>query len=149
MYDDLRGDVKAIQQQILTDDHESCAGYLPGECWGRDTSIKVVSNFSNTIPDMTFDIKEMLVSGDRVILRGEVAGTPSGDLFGVPHSGHRFRIMRSISRPCATARSAKPSTWKTGSARSGSCAPNSPQGQSAGTSGLTGAKPPPKRYFLS
>jgi hypothetical protein len=28
-----RGDVKAIQEQILTEDSESCAGYLPGECW--------------------------------------------------------------------------------------------------------------------
>ena len=65
-----RGDVKAIQEQILTEDYESCAGYLPGECWGRETSIKVVSNFANTIPDMKFDIKEMLVAGDRVIVRG-------------------------------------------------------------------------------
>src|SRR5260370_425275 len=88
-----RGDVKAIQEQILTEDYESCAGYLPGECWGRDTSIKVVSNFANTIPDMKFDIKEMLVAGDRVIVRGEVTGTPSGELFGVPHSGKSFRIM--------------------------------------------------------
>jgi ketosteroid isomerase-like protein len=88
-----RGDVKAIQEQILTADYESCAGYLPGECWGRETSIKVVSNFSNTIPDMKFDIKEMLVAGDRVIVRGEVTGTPSGELFGVPHSGKSFRIM--------------------------------------------------------
>jgi ketosteroid isomerase-like protein len=88
-----RGDVKAIQEQILTDDYESCAGYLPGECWGRDTSIKVVSNFANTIPDMTFEIKEVLVAGDRVIVRGEVTGTPAGDLFGVPHSGRSFRIM--------------------------------------------------------
>lgn len=88
-----RGDVKAIQEQILTEDYESCAGYLPGECWGRDTSIKVVSNFANTIPDMKFDIKEMLVAGDRVIVRGEVTGTPAGDLFGVPHSGKSFRIM--------------------------------------------------------
>src|SRR6266853_2189987 len=59
-----RGDVKAIQEQVLTADYESCAGYLPGECWGRETSIKVVSNFSNTIPDMKFDIKEVLVAGD-------------------------------------------------------------------------------------
>src|SRR6202035_92421 len=88
-----RGDVKAIQEQILTEDYESCAGYLPGECWGRDTSIKVVSNFANTIPDMKFDIKEMLVAGDRVIVRGEVTGTPAGELFGVPHSGKSFRIM--------------------------------------------------------
>jgi ketosteroid isomerase-like protein len=88
-----RGDVKAIQERILTEDYESCAGYLPGECWGRDTSIKVVSNFANTIPDMTFEIKEVLVAGDRVIVRGEVAGTPASDLFGVPHGGKSFRIM--------------------------------------------------------
>ena len=42
---------------------------------------------------MKFDIKEGLVSGDRVILRGEVSGTPTGDLFGVPHSGKSFLTM--------------------------------------------------------
>jgi ketosteroid isomerase-like protein len=88
-----RGDVRAIQVAVLTEDYESCAGYLPGECWGRETSIKVVSNFANTIPDMTFEIKEVLVAGDRVVVRGEVSGTPSGELFGVPHSGKSFRIM--------------------------------------------------------
>jgi ketosteroid isomerase-like protein len=88
-----RGDVRAVQEQILAEDYESCAGYLPGECWGRETSIKVVSNFKTTIPDMKFDIKEVLVAGDRVIVRGEVTGTPSGELFGVPHSGNSFRIM--------------------------------------------------------
>jgi ketosteroid isomerase-like protein len=88
-----RGDVRAIQEAVLTDDYESCAGYLPGECWGREISIKVVSNFANTIPDMTFDIKEVLVAGDRVVVRGEVAGTPASELFGVPHTGRSFRIM--------------------------------------------------------
>jgi len=88
-----RGDVRAIQEQVLTADYESCSGYLSGECWGRETSIKVVSNFSNSIPDMKFDIKEVLVSGDRVIVRGEVTGTPAGELFGAPHTGKSFRIM--------------------------------------------------------
>jgi ketosteroid isomerase-like protein len=88
-----RGDVKATQEQILTPDYESCSGYLPTECWGRDTSIKVVSNFSNSIPDMKFDIKEVLVAGDRVVVRGEVTGTPAGELFGVPHTGKSFRMM--------------------------------------------------------
>lgn len=88
-----RGDVKTTQEQVLTSDYESCSGYLPTECWGRDTSIKVVSNFSNSIPDMKFDIKEVLVAGDRVVVRGEVTGTPAGDLFGVPHTGKSFRIM--------------------------------------------------------
>ena len=88
-----RGDVKSIQEQVLTSDYESCAGYLPGECWGRDTSIKVVGNFAKSIPDMKFDIKEVLVAGDRVIVRGEVTGTPAGELFGVPHTGKSFRMM--------------------------------------------------------
>ncbi len=88
-----RGDVRAIQEALLTEDYESCAGYLPGECWGRETSIKVVANFANTIPDMSFDIKEVLVAGDRVVVRGEVSGTPAGELFGVPHTGRSFRIM--------------------------------------------------------
>jgi steroid delta-isomerase-like uncharacterized protein len=88
-----RGDVKSTHEQVLSTDYESCSGYLPAECWGRDTSIKVVGNFANSIPDLKFDIKEMLVAGDRVIVRGEVTGTPAGELFGVPHSGKSFRIM--------------------------------------------------------
>jgi hypothetical protein len=67
--------------------------YLPGECWGRDASIKVVGGFAKSIPDMKFEIKEVLVAGDRVIVRGEVTGTPAGDLFGVAHTGKSFRIM--------------------------------------------------------
>jgi ketosteroid isomerase-like protein len=88
-----RGDVKVIQEAVLTEDYESCAGYLPGECWGRETSIKVVSNLASTIPDMKFEIKEVLVAGDRLVVRGEVTGTPAAELFGVPHSGKSFRIM--------------------------------------------------------
>jgi ketosteroid isomerase-like protein len=82
-----------LQEQILTEDYESCWGYLPGECWGRDTSIKVVGGFAKSIPDMKFDVKEVIVAGDRVLVRGEVTGTPAGDLFGVPHTGKSFRIM--------------------------------------------------------
>ena len=89
----VQGDMKTLQEQVLTADDESCWGYLPSECWGRDTSIKMVGGFAKSIPDMRFEIKEVLVAGDRVIVRGEVTGTPAGDLFGVPHTGKRFRIM--------------------------------------------------------
>ena len=89
----VQGDMKTLQEQILSADYESCWGYLPGECWGRDASIKVVGGFAKSIPDMKFEIKEVLVAGDRVIVRGEVTGTPAGDLFGVPHTGKSFRFM--------------------------------------------------------
>jgi ketosteroid isomerase-like protein len=89
----VQGDMRMLQEQVLTADYESCWGYLAGECWGRETSIKVVGGFAKSIPDMKFDIKELLVAGDRVIVRGEVTGTPAGDLFGAPHTGKSFRIM--------------------------------------------------------
>ena len=89
----VQGDMKTLQEQVLTADYESCWGYLSGECWGRDASIKVVGGFAKSIPDMKFEIKEVLVAGDRVIVRGEVTGTPAADLFGVPHGGKSFRIM--------------------------------------------------------
>jgi len=85
--------VKTVHEQLLAPDYQSCWGVLPGECWGRDQSMKVVGNFAKSIPDMKFDIKEVLVAGNRVIVRGEVSGTPSGDLFGVPHTGKSFRIL--------------------------------------------------------
>jgi ketosteroid isomerase-like protein len=89
----VQGDMKVLQEQVLTADYESCWGYLPGECWGREASIKVVGGFAKSIPDMRFEIKEVLVAGDRVIVRGEVTGTPAGDLFGVSHTGKSFKIM--------------------------------------------------------
>src|SRR5258707_602654 len=82
--------VKVVHEQFLSPDYQSCWGVLPGECWGRDQSMKVVGNFAKSIPDMKFDIKEVLVSGNRVIVRGEVSGTPSGELFGVPHGGKTY-----------------------------------------------------------
>ena len=103
-----RGDVRAVQEAVLTEDYESCAGYRPGECWGRETSIKLVSNFASTIPDMKFEIREVLVAGDRVIVGGEVTGTPSGELFGVPHSANSFRIM------AVDIQTIRDGTWKIG-----------------------------------
>ena len=89
----VQGDMKTLQEEILTPDYQSCSGYLPTECWGRDASIKIVSGFATSIPDLKFQIQEVLVAGDRVIVRGEVTGTPAGALFGVPHTGKSFRIM--------------------------------------------------------
>jgi len=85
--------VKTVHEQLLAPNYQSCSGVLPGECWGRDQSMKVVCGFAKSIPDMKFDIKEVLVAGNRVIVRGEVSGTPSGELFGVPQTGRSFRII--------------------------------------------------------
>lgn len=90
-----RESVAAVHDRVVTDDYQSCTGDGPGECWGRDTSIKVISSFATSIPDMRFEIKERFDVDDRVIVRGEVSGTPAVDLFGgvIPHTGKRFRVM--------------------------------------------------------
>ena len=87
------GDIAALHEQAVTPDYQSLTGEGAGESWGRDVSIKVIGGFATSIPDMKFEIKEVLVADDRVIVRGEVAGTPAGDLFGVPHTGKSFKIM--------------------------------------------------------
>jgi hypothetical protein len=99
--------MKTLQEQVLTADYESCWGYLPGECWGRDASIKVVGGFAKSIPDMKFDIKELLVARDRVIVRARASGS-----------------WRSIFKPSETARLPGPTTSKTGSVLWGSFAPS-------------------------
>ena len=109
-----RGDVEATQQAVLTEDYKSCAGYLPGECWGRDASIKVVSNFADAIPDMKFDVKEVLVAGDRSSFAARSPARRQVNCSASRTAATVFGSWPSISRPSATAKSQKPSTWKTG-----------------------------------
>lgn len=59
----------------------------------RDAFIKQIAGFGQLIPDMTWKIEEMIVAGDRVIVRGRASGTPKGPLFGVDGKGKSFEIM--------------------------------------------------------
>ncbi len=86
-------DVKALEEKVVSPDYQTCNGYLPGDCWGRDASIRVITGLGQAIPDLKFDMKEVLISGDRVTVIGEVSGTPAIDLYGVVHSGKSFRMM--------------------------------------------------------
>jgi predicted ester cyclase len=51
----------------------------------------VAGGFAKSIPDMKFEIKEVLVAGDRVIVRGEVRERPLGTC--LVCRGKSFRIM--------------------------------------------------------
>ena len=55
----------------------------------------MISGFATSIPDMRFEIKERFAIDDRVIVRGEVSGTPERDLFGgaIPHNGKRVMAI--------------------------------------------------------
>jgi steroid delta-isomerase-like uncharacterized protein len=74
-----------------TEDWQSCSG--PEHCRGRDASAKVFAGFADALPNMKHEIKDVVISGNRIVVRGMVSGTPKGDFFGVPHTGGSFSIM--------------------------------------------------------
>ena len=69
----------------------SCGGN--DTCRGRDQVGVAIAGLQKAVPDLKWEIKEVVVSGDRVIVRGEASGTPTGSFMGVPGCGKSFRIM--------------------------------------------------------
>jgi predicted ester cyclase len=62
-------------------------------CNSRDEVIAGVGARLKSVPDLTWQIKEVLVSGNQVTVRGEATGTPSGEFFGAAHTGKSFKVM--------------------------------------------------------
>ena len=85
-------DVAALITSATSPEFVSCSGN--DVCSPRDKVIGAIAGFfGKSIPDLKWEIKEVLVSGDRAIVRGEASGTPSGAFMGVPHGGRSFRVM--------------------------------------------------------
>jgi len=84
-------DVKGLVMAATAPDWVSC-GTNEG-CGARDQVIAAIAVRHKTIPDLKWEIKEVLVSGNRVVVRGEASGTPSGDFLGVAHGGKSFKLM--------------------------------------------------------
>lgn len=45
------------------------------------------------MPDLTWGIKEMLMSGNRVTVRSQISATPQESFFGYPTENKRFSVM--------------------------------------------------------
>jgi predicted ester cyclase len=78
-------------QQSTTPDWVTCRGNEL--CNTRTEVMAGLSQRLRAIPDLKWEIKEVLVSGDRVIVRGEATGTPAGELMGSPTNGKSFKLM--------------------------------------------------------
>ena len=76
----------------MSDDWVSIGDYT-GKEKTRDAFLGQIAGFGKLIPDMNWEIAEMIVAGDRVIVRGRASGTPKGPLFGVDGQGKSFEIM--------------------------------------------------------
>jgi predicted ester cyclase len=84
-------DTKALLDQATSPDWSSCGGN--SACRQRDQVDAAIAGLQKTIPDLRWEIRDVLISGDRVIVRGEASGTPAGTFMGVPGGGKSFRIM--------------------------------------------------------
>jgi len=62
-------------------------------CSSRDEVIAGVAARQKSIPDLKWEIKEVLVSGNQVTVRGEATGTPAAEFFGAAPNGKPFKIM--------------------------------------------------------
>jgi hypothetical protein len=62
-------------------------------CNTREEVIAGIGPRLKAIPDLKWEIKEVLVSGNRVTVRGEATGTPAGELMGTPTNGKSFKLM--------------------------------------------------------
>jgi predicted ester cyclase len=69
----------------------SCRGN--DDCVSRDVVLAGMGQRLKSIPDLKWEIKEILVSGNQVTVRGEATGTPAGEFMGVPYTGKSFKLM--------------------------------------------------------
>lgn len=82
---------EAMVLKATADNWQSCAG--DDVCHPRVEVAKTVAGFGQVIPDLTWEIKELIIAGNRVVVRGEGRGTPTQTFMGVPPSGQGFRLM--------------------------------------------------------
>jgi SnoaL-like polyketide cyclase len=62
-------------------------------CNTRDEVIGGIGMRLKGVPDLKWEIKDVLVSGNQVTVRGEATGTPAGEFMGAPHTGKSFKLM--------------------------------------------------------
>jgi predicted ester cyclase len=69
-------------------------GDYSGKNKKRDQFIGQVSGFfAKLMPDLKWDVQEMIQDGDKVVVRSRATGTPKGPLFGVDGKGKGFDIL--------------------------------------------------------
>jgi steroid delta-isomerase-like uncharacterized protein len=84
-------DVVKLIEQATSSDWMTCGGN--DTCIPREKFIEGFKSRGDASPDVKWEIKEVLIAGDRVIVRGEASGKPSGVFRGIPASGKSFKIM--------------------------------------------------------
>lgn len=84
-------DVRGIAEKFLAPDWKSYSDDTNFK--RREAFINQVMGFGKLIPDLKWEIRDVMVSGDRIVVRSTFSGTPSGPMFGTPTNGKSFQAM--------------------------------------------------------
>lgn len=80
--------------KAATDENWESIGDYSGANKKRDEFIGQVSGFfAKLIPDLDWEVQEMVQEGEKVVVRSRASGTPNGPLFGVDGKGTSFDIL--------------------------------------------------------
>jgi len=84
-------DPVAIMTGVLANDFQSIGS---AETKGKEALMGQVQFFWKIVPDLKWEVQEMLQDGNRVIVRSIASGSPKGDFMGVTLDGSKsFKIM--------------------------------------------------------
>ncbi len=84
-------DVSALLAQAAHADYKS---YHTNEDFlTRDQLAEVFKGMGASIPDLHWEILDIMTIGDQVVVRGEATGTPTGEFWGAPPTGKSFKTM--------------------------------------------------------
>ena len=84
-------DSAELIRQTTAPDWVSCRGN--DVCNSRDEVIAGIAARLKSVPDLKWRIRDVLVSGNQVIVRGEATGTPVAEFFGAAPTGKSFKVM--------------------------------------------------------
>ena len=84
-------DVRALVESVAGAEWRSYSSETVSK--GREEFIQQVMGFGKLIPDLSWTIKEVISSGNKVIVRSEAKGTPAAPFMGVENTGKTFSIM--------------------------------------------------------
>ena len=84
-------DVRALLAEACHDDYRSY--HTNEEFLTRDQLADVFADMGKTIPDLTWEVIDLRVLDDRIIVRGRATGTPAGEFWGAAPTGKSFNTM--------------------------------------------------------
>ena len=83
----------AVAFEAATAESWQSIGDYSGTNKTRDKFVAQVGGFGKLIPDLKWNVEEMIQQGNRVVVRSRATGTPVGPLFGVDGKGKGFDIL--------------------------------------------------------